>query len=197
MKARRIAIALIVVILLPGCLVTSLRPLFADGDLLFEDALLGSWRAGKERVTFERKDHTSSYWMTYAEDPGGGAPSAGAKDPGRFQARLGRIGGSLFLEVSPAPEPRLPDGMAFHLLPVYTFWRVRLNGDQLSVSQLSFDWFQGAIRLGGPPIRHEWIERDYILLTAPTPEVQAFLLTHAGDPKLFQQFGSAPFQREK
>jgi len=196
MKARKMAMALTAVILLPGCLVSSLHPLFTEADLVFEPALLGTWRAAEKKVTFERTDQ-KSYRITYVELGRSGDGSPAPPNPSVLEGRLGRLGPSLFLDTFVTEKLPLPGALGLHLVPVHLFWRLRMDGDNLFIERFAPAWCKDAAPPAGIPIRLECVENDWPLLTAPTPDLQAFLTQHAADPGLFDPFGPGPFQREK
>jgi hypothetical protein len=144
-----------------------------DDDLVFEPALLGVW-AGKDETTlvFEQSD-AQSYTLIYTEKG----------ESARFAAHLMRLGDYLFLDFYPElPETKNRFYLA-HLLPVHTFGRVALAGEELRISMADAGWFQEHLT-----IRHEEFKKGNereVVITAQTQRLQSFVLEHAENPKAF------------
>jgi hypothetical protein len=170
--------------LLAGCMpVPSLRPLFTEEESIFEPRLLGEWRAaptaGDVALHFERAGE-KSYRLTYKQDD---------DSVSFYDARVGRVGDSLFLDVEPEEshvEELLAEEAWPQLLPFHTFYRVEVDGGVLRLFFLDHDWLEEKIAGGEITIPHEII-KDSILLTATTEELQALVVRYAQDEEAFSQ----------
>jgi hypothetical protein len=189
-------------ILAAASCVPSLQPLFEDEDLIFEPGLLGSWTGedGPDRWTFER-GAGRLYRLTAAQsefETGGGRDKP-ARIPGQamaFVGRLGRLGGRLFLDLTPdesGPPPVRNELYNMHIVPAHTFWRVRIAGDELTLEPFSPDWLGGALKEGRLKIAHVRTG-GRVILTASTAELQAFIRTYADDADAFPA-PDAPLRR--
>jgi hypothetical protein len=176
--------------------VVSLLPLFDDGYLVSEPGLLGAWKAANDTDTwtFEKADGME-YLLTqrqieYGQEESVGSGTPSKKVPGdtaRFRARLGRLGAGLFLDLIPAeqgnPEVR-NDLYNAHMVPGHTLARVWLDKDSLRIVFLDEDWLTEAVKDGRITLAH--VEtKGWLVLTAPTSGLQAFILKYGEDKKAF------------
>ena len=170
-----------IALLIAGCVpVRSVHPLFTEKDLVFEPALLGTWALEDATLEF-RQSERNAYDLTYTQEVSA-----------KLEAHLLRLGEFLFLDISlgqRAPEalfPRPHPAYLVHMFPVHTFWRIRIEGDELHLEDLDDGWVNRMIREGIVEIHHARLGEYDIVLTAPTEELQEFLLTHAKSPEAFQ-----------
>jgi hypothetical protein len=172
--------------------VWSLLPLFEDRYLVSEPGLIGTWKedGGEDTWTFEAGEG-KAYQLTQRQaeyDLNLGQKTE--KRPGDtavFQVRIGRLGAVLFLDFYPADNERsMPhnDWLNAHLIPAHTLARVWLAKDSLKLVFLNEDWVSKAIEDSRITLAHVKTEGGYVL-TAPTAELQAFILKYADDPKAF------------
>jgi hypothetical protein len=170
-----------VLVALTGC-VPSLQPLYTDGDLSFDSALLGTWDGENSSDTWEftKKDETE-YKLVVTES--NSSMSRGRK--GEFVVHLVKVEGVVFLDLFPA-EPNCPQNDFYlgHLIPVHTFIRIFQVEPTLKLACFSpggwhegKGWLEIYLEKNPTAIRHEQAG-DRILLTAPPKELQKFLLAH-------------------
>jgi len=161
-------------ILLTGCWVLSVNPLYTEEDSIFEQGLIGTWAdsAGSDdgSWTFRIAGERVYRLVTKEED----------EPDGIFEAHLLRLGGHLFLDVYPQ-EPK--SGSEFyrnHVIPAHSFWKVSLEGYVLVLYYLDPEWLRENIDQKKIEIKH--VRRgDVIVLTASTAELQEFILQHLDD----------------
>jgi hypothetical protein len=97
-----------------------------------------------------------------------------------------QLGGFLFLDTQvEGPEMINNDFYRMHFIPGHIFSRVRLEGDNLSLAMLDPDSLKKMIEEKKADIGHELFGDDGIVLTAPTAELQKFMLKCAGDTEAF------------
>lgn len=106
MKNLVAALAIALTVFLSGCLpVDSLNPLYTDGNVIFDPALLGRW-AGSEPDEFLRveRGENNSYLIVYEKKEND------AKTEGVFEAHLVSLGGEKYLDLLPTAfkEPSAP-----------------------------------------------------------------------------------------
>jgi hypothetical protein len=174
MRSAKFLILLGVVIFLAGC-VPSLHPLFTDKDLVFEQALVGSWveEDGKSTWTFQ-KSGENAYELVYTEN----------EKPARFQAHLLKLGNYLFLDVFPE-ESDMKNGLYKGLLiPAHGFAKIRIEKDSVRLDYLNPDWLKQMVDEKKIKIGHDFIG-DSIILTAETKDLQKFAVEYADDNKAF------------
>jgi hypothetical protein len=167
----------VVIVTTTGC-VPSLHPVFTKGDVVFEEKLLGEWRekhvAGKASVvTITRLDDNA--YRVVSGNPG---------KTGVFRAHLVRLGKHLFMDLSPGKK--LPkDG--FHgvpYIPTHLVVRVHLDGAELRMDGVDHRKLEKMLERNPAALKHEKVKGS-VLITAPTAELQKFLIAHAVGDALF------------
>lgn len=167
----------------PGCLVLTVNPAHDGDSLTWEPALIGEWQNADDNasMTIERGEW-QSYKIAYVHPI----------EKGHLTGYLTTIGQALYLDVMPA---RGADYGAF-LLPVHASLRVRLEGDRLELTALSYDWFFERLRKKAavPGLTVAFDEKENALIVSPTSAVRAWL---AQQPARAAVFGaSAIFTRK-
>lgn len=158
-----------VLVVLAGC-VPSLHPLYTDGDLVFDPALVGEWseKHSKEKWIFT-KSGEKEYRLVYIDDEG---------KEGKFIVHLVKAEGRQFLDLFPEdPDLKENDFYKCHLLPIHTFMRIEQIEPTLRMVPLNPDWIKKFLQDHPDAIQHEKVD-DGILLTAKPKELQAFLIKH-------------------
>lgn len=174
---------------LSGCFVVSVNPLFRDRDLVFEPALAGSWTTACEkeggrdkacRLRFDSPDQ-KTYSLEYTDEDG---------TTTKFDAYLGRIGKTLYLDVVPQDSERqgIKGSARDHALLVHSFWKLSLKKDELTLASLaSNDALRRALRSSGMRVGTQragsgWVSNDDLLLGSTT-ELQRFFAAYAEQPE--------------
>jgi hypothetical protein len=175
--------------LLGGCLVMSLHPFFTDNDAVFEKSLVGVWgdASGKATLTV-RQFGANAYRVTYLQhDISHANGKTRDGEPGEFEAHLGKIGNTLFLDLYPDKDSwdRLRnEALAVHLAPTHSISKISLEDDKLVIAGLEHDWLKDLVSKNNLAIGHEKVE-GAIVLTASTATLQEFLRKYAAEPKAF------------
>jgi hypothetical protein len=176
---------------LAGCVpVMSLHPLYDDQHLVFEEKLLGTYTdADGNNATWEftRSNEPNVYQLaiTSVED------QKVAK--GLFAAHLIKLDEHFFLDVFPKEAPWGDEkelGQAkwpynsFFYIPVHTFIKIETIEPQLKLWLTDDDGLKKLLKENPGAIGYESID-DTPVLTAPTPQLQAFILKYADEKRLF------------
>ncbi|MGM0589969.1 MAG: hypothetical protein ACQETE_16245 [Bacteroidota bacterium] len=178
LKPRLIVFPLVVIALLfSGCL-PSYYPLFTPEQRIIKDELLGAWENKEGTFIFERDTlrNSNRYLMTQISSSG---------DTARFYADLGQLDSYYFLDLSLREPPKNDTWSALHLVPVHTFSKISFDGDQLKIAMYNEAWLKKRIRQRQIRIKHEEKSDGSILLTAPTEELQKFMVKYAEEYKAF------------
>ncbi len=150
--------------------VLSLNPLYTGQDLIFDASLLGVWTDPESTETwaFTYADE-KEYKLVYTDESG---------KKGEFTAHLFKVEGKTFLDLTPLkPTLSQNDFYKGHFLTLHTFVQITQTAPTVQISYLEPKWLKKMLAENPNAIRHEKIG-DEILLTAPTGELQKFLLTH-------------------
>lgn len=179
----RLALVAAVLLVAPGCLVLTVNPSHDRDEIVWDPGLLGTWVNADDNasMTIERGE-----WQSYKID------YVHPIEKGQLTGYLTMIGKAHFLDVMPA---RGQDHGSF-LLPVHASLRVKLDGDRLEVTALSYDWFFDRLtkKTAIPGLAVALDEKENALVVSPTAAVRAWI---AKQPAAGAAFGaSAVFTRK-
>ncbi len=170
MRFKYLLTALTLAVLLNGCAVRSLNPLYTEKDVAFDPGLLGTWTERDDadsNVTFQRYGK-SGYRLVLSE---GGKP---------LEGRLVKLSRYLFLDVT------TKDGDDVFAIPAHLFVKIELSGNTMRTAMLNPDWAEKAADLKTLGLSHIRIGGK-VVLTAPTRELQDFAVRYAGDESVFSR----------
>jgi len=169
----RIASALALTVILGGCVLSG-EPVVLESDATFDPRLLGMWKevSGSDRAAVSRTTG-NTYAIEYSSDG----------NVGTFEARLGRLGGRLILDVWPTPRDKsLPKPYAGLLLAGHWLLTLDVSPDEIHMSALEPDSLLADLLAGKVRLAHRIIE-DKLVLSGTTKELRSTLgryLTRAG-----------------
>lgn len=192
MKKLLTASILVAIVTLSGCL-SALHPLFTEKDLEFDPSLVGSWRGGAEDevLTFQQGTPES-----FANLPEGLQQLAGkayvltvtsretGEETAKFYAFLARIGKHLYLDYYPAEtkaQKGYPELFKNNFMRMHSFFRLQPGNDgkTITINQFSDGYLRKLINEKKIRIRHEIsYNRDFVI-TAPTEELQQYVLKYS------------------
>ena len=159
-------------LLLSGCIVQSLHPLYTDENVIFDTRLIGQWseEGSKEIWEFSKMDKQRYRCAVYVDED----------EKGLLEAHLLTIKGKMFLDFFPTEPDDWPSGIFYklHLLPVHTFAFVKQIEPTLQISFPNMDWLQELLEKNPDAIRHEKRGKHDIILSASTEVLQTFWLAH-------------------
>lgn len=150
-------------ILVAGC-IPSLYPLHSDEDVVTRHEILGRWVSQDDSQSwqFTQRDG-NSYKLAFVDNKG---------HSGSFVTHLTEIDGQLFMDLYPiASGPDNADFHRLHWLPTYTFFRIDLSSDSLSLSFLDPNWLKKNIA-DYPELSWHQREEKTVLLTTETEELR-------------------------
>ncbi len=188
--------------LLAGCVpVVSLQPLFTREDIRFDEKLLGTWvedvNKPKSSWEFTRLEESAAEGLVPSLRSEIGrlyrlnvTDAEGRK--GSLVACLVQLQDRLFLDVFPDKLPSGEQDMektklvfnAFFFVPAHAFIRVDSLADSLQVRLTDDDGFKKLVEAEPEAVKFAMVE-DRPILTASTRELQAFVLKHINDERLF------------
>ena len=156
-------------LILGGC-VPSLHPFYVDKDVAFDPSVLGTWSDKESKETWEFTKHGErGYKLLYTDDEG---------RQGRFIVYRFRLAGNTLLDLYPEePEFQASEVYKNHVLRLHTFALVQHTESKAQLEFLDLDWLQRFLADHPAALQHEMVT-DRLILTAPTLELQKFLLIH-------------------
>ena len=158
-----------VAVVLAGCVVTSVCPFYTQKELGFEPALLGNWINEKntDEVWRFQKSSAQAYRFTLLEEHKATV----------MEAHAFKLQGQLFLDVVSIEQD-------IHVIPAHYLLKISQLRPLLRMSELDDEWLIGLLRKDPTLLRHHIVktgdkpEDRRIVLTANTPELQKFVITH-------------------
>ena len=186
-----VTVAMLAMLAMSSCLVSSLHPFFKAKDKIFDPGMVGAWidsdsciwvieknMITKEFLGPEYPD--STYRMTYYEEEG---------SVGQFIATLFVLKGTTYVDFYPDPdEDHCNSGLTdMHHFPTHTLAQIQLDRDSMMFYWYGDEWLDELITRNRIRIKHETVDisADYKrhLLTAPTEDLQKFIIKYANNPK--------------
>jgi hypothetical protein len=160
-----------------GCfLQTSVHPFVPEDDGVVIPALAGQWVEAEDDEPDSLEltpavSRTADTWTLRYRDNANDPPAV-------LEVRLGRLGDHLVWDMTLPEDKEEPALSAVHRLPLHSLARISLEGDRLELAFLDPKWFSTRAAEGALDVAHLEIEEDDILLTAPTEELRAAVLTN-------------------
>ena len=171
---RRLLVLACALALAPGCLVVSLYPAYEGETIGWDPALLGSWHDPDDKSSMDiERGEWRSYRIKYVHPI----------ETGTLTGYLTAIGDERLLDVMPA---RGEDRGSF-LIPVHAVLRVRLEGDRLELTPLSYDWMnerlRTRVRIPGLDVVAD--QKENALIVSPTAALRAWLRKQPKEGAMF------------
>lgn len=174
MRSARLATLLIVVVLLLGCDVVSIYPLYDDITLSFEPELVGSWKAGDDETWTFTAGKKNMYRLVIRELRHDAERTA--IEETNFDAAVVRLAGRLFLDL-------MSDDHGITGAPAHLFARIELRDGVLRIDWMNDSWMREKLKTD---IYMTSLASDgKTVITAPTRELQLFFRAYAWDDEAF------------
>lgn len=200
MKSKSVILSSLLVVFLSGCMVFSFYPLYTEEDLFPNDLLVGEW-VDADSITWQFDFNYFGKPVLETRDSTAFILRMKEKDSQEFSkqeflVRVIELGGHYFLDFYVEEYLKENDLTFFdlHLMPVHTFAKLELDGDDAKISWFSGAWLEELIEQNRTHIRHE-NNGNHILLTAKPQELQEFVLRYVNAPDAFDDGLSASLHR--
>lgn len=179
MKKVLLPLCVSILIWIVGC-VPSLNPIWTEKDLIFDAALLGTWRDKDSKATFVfTKTGDKEYRVLQTDDNGVKA---------EFGVRLAKLKDRRFLDFTiknvEDDQIKLNDWARFSIIPGHLILLVHATEPELRIAAMNPDWLKEHVEKKPKAIATRK-HGDGLVLTASTEELQAFVLKHSGENELF------------
>jgi hypothetical protein len=196
------ALILVVLLMLSGCWVYSVEPLYEaklshpDPELAFESSITGAWlHTDKDNGCIWTLSVTAEqqvYDLTMT-------PASTCQDEKitKYEGHLLKLGNHRFLDVAPN------SGVVCDLcLPLHSFFLISQENDTLELMPLSEEWLRTAIAQQKVALAHladddrlREVSND-LILTASSKDLKAFVLKYADDKAAFIRDADVAFKRK-
>lgn len=161
-----------------GCYVQSIRPLYDDKTVIFDNGLVGTWVATEDEEFVFTVNDTARGTYTLISDEGGATA--------RFEAALVELGDVRFLDIYPSAPESENTFYLDHLLRVHNIIRVEMESDTLWASDFDAEWVQTMVEQKKVRVPNVTLD-GATLLTGTTSELQAFVRKYAKTPEAFSE----------
>ena len=185
-----------VILCLVGCL-TTLHPIFTSKDLVSDPRLIGSWEKAKDktRVIYRQpnaneinnlssalQNEAGKIYMLDEKDEQGNIKTT-------YYAFMVKLGKYYYIDYYPASEKARQSADIFfaaHYTPMHSIYRIQFkNSSSFNVQQLDGGYLEKLIKNKQIRIKHEVMEDGGIFITAPTEELQQYLIKYSGVPEAY------------
>ena len=193
-------------LLLNGCL-TTLHPIFTEKDLVFDPRLTGNWKKSKD-------SSSARYRQANSEDLEELSPSlqrnaariyimeekdAQGKTRSHSYAFLVKLGKYYYLDYYPgALRNNEPAGEFFaaHYVPMHRIYRIKFTGNHsFDIQQLDAGFLEKLILNKQVRLKHEVTDDGSYLITAPTADLQQYLIKYSDTPEAYNNDNSDTYTR--
>jgi len=187
------------IIFLSSCLQT-LHPIFTVNDIVYEEKLLGTWKAKASDddvliavITNLSADHSielpekiaaikhKGYLVVYKEK---------GEIIGQYIAFLARIGKHLYFDYYPADrkeDGKIDEFFSAHFVKMHTCYSVEIiNDGSFELNQFDESYVTDLIDKKKIRISHETDPHANIVITASTSELQQYILKYGDDPSAYR-----------
>ncbi len=168
-------LAIILLLLSFSACIRSLYPLYTADDLVFSSDLIGTWLDDDNNTWTFTVGDKYQYDLIVSEEG----------HPAQFKTHLLELGDHLFLDTFPYEPSVDNDFYKLHLVGAHLFARMEIFTDSCHYTLMDHDWLETILSESIESLAYEMVD-DAIILTAKTPELQAFFRKYANDPEAFK-----------
>jgi hypothetical protein len=190
-----VALALSAVLVLPGCWVSSVNPLYDigafdhprnDPDMVFDQSLIGSWTATDDKCT--------TLLTITAEEQGYDLQSSDhgeecSEEKSHYQAILVKLDSHYFLDLSPVSADVCAICLARHEV-----FLAKFDKTTFSITPIDSDWLKKALE--AKTVTLTTVENDPDTLTASSKDLKAFCREFAENTEVFKPGSTKTLKRK-
>jgi len=164
-------------------MVVSLQPFYEPNSILFDEALIGTWRSEDDKATITvKRGEWKSYDVVYSDE------TFNEELTGYLTAIANRRLVDLTPQRGRDPGP--------FLIPVHSVFQIEIQTDTLKLSGLNYDWFDTSRNSSSfSAVQIASDARMNVVLTAPTNALRVWLASHIKPDLTFSP--PAVFTRQK
>ena len=196
----------LILVLLNSCL-TTLHPIFTEKDLVFDPRLVGKWSNTEDAST-------ATYRLTHANELKSLSTAlqrnasriymleerdAQGKLKSKQYAFMVKLGTYYYMDFYPAglKENGVQDEFfATHFVPMHSIYRIRFkNTHSFDIQQLDAKYLETLIKNKKIRIKHEVTEDGGYVITAPTEELQKYIVKYSDIPEAYSGDNSSSYNK--
>ncbi len=191
-----------ILLLLTGCGIPSVHPLYESEDLIVREELTGKWKKENGNTTYQVYNlqdlkHNQAVrdsleigeddeLISELEEKGLGNiyliadSDIGDKDAEAYLAGLLKLDDNFYLDLY--KYPNFQDNFSY---PVHIFVKVEIKESSITMHEFREQWIKDLIKNRQIRIKHE-VSFENFLLTAPSQELKNFVRKYGNDPEAFR-----------
>lgn len=177
---KRILLPLLAVAAILTACVPSLQPLYSPETIVFREELIGIWK--------EKPQDEESWTFTKGENNTYQLNIRDKDESSLHEVRLVKLGEHLFLDLFPngsaLENSKLGEFYRASLVPAHLIIKVKL-GAKLELQLMQPEKLDDLLKAAPKTLAHTYIEKDRLVITASTPELQAFIKKQADSKELW------------
>ncbi len=186
MNTKMLATLGLVALLLGGCIVQSIQPLFTDKEMVPCPQLAGDWVQTEDAIETGRWSFVPEegrYRLTHTDEQ---------HHQATFLVTAGKLGTNIVLDMFPEdtlPKGQVNDLMAAHLIPAHVFAKAVKTNDALMLVLMDLEWLGKHLKANPAAVAHFWRrdgDNEYPILTASSSDLQKFIGQYVNDTNVFK-----------
>jgi hypothetical protein len=193
-------------ILLNGCLST-LHPIFTIKDLVSDGRLTGNWKKATDGsvTTYSKvsKEELKQFSETIKENDDKVykviVRSGNDNPESVYYAFLVKLGKYYYLDYYPYDTKEKATADAFfkaHYIPMHSIYRIDFSGNsEFELKQLDGGYLEKGIKNKQIRIRHSTLDDGSYFITAPTEELQQYLIKYSDVPEVYDNSNSSAYTK--
>ncbi|MES1218858.1 MAG: hypothetical protein ABUT20_25355 [Bacteroidota bacterium] len=192
-------------LLLNGCL-TTLHPIFTEKDLVAGNQLSGSWEKAKDGSVTTFRKVTKNELLQFSQTlqlNGDKIYKAVIKEKDEaesfYYVFLVKLGKYYYLDYYPADTKDSSQSDAFfkaHYIPMHSIYRIDFGADgQFELKQLDGGYLEKLIKNKQIHIQHTTLDDGGYFITAPTEELQQYLIKYSDVPEAYDNSNSSEYKK--
>ena len=192
-----VAAMLAALLVLPACWVTSINPLYDEGniadshndpDVVFDQSLIGTWTKVGDQCTTPLTITSKKEIYDLQSSEGKGEECAELDTPSHYQARLVKLDSHYFLDVFP-----LDDEVCGMCLAKHNIFLAKFDKATLSLTPIDSDWLKKSVE--AKTVNLATLGEDTDTITASSKDLKAFCRKYADDAAVFPPDSASTFKR--
>lgn len=196
----------LILVFLNSCL-TTLHPIFTEKDLVVDQRLAGSWKKTKDGsyATYRSatasdvatlsptlKRNVSKIYIYEEKDEQGRMKSTQLA----FMVKLGKYYYMDYYPVGVRENSPVDEFFVAHYIPMHSIYRIKFtNNYSFDIQQLDGGYLENLIKNKKIRIRHEVTEDGDYVITAPTEELQKYIVKYSDTPEAYNNDNSASYNK--
>ncbi len=187
MKIRHF-IVVFLILAIAGC-VPSLHPLYTADTVAFRSDMLGDWVDADDKNNswlFEKNDNSKlpSYKLKLTDKK----IFQDAWETFHYEVHLVKLEDYYFLDfirdLTDEEQAILDDGIA-PMIAAHSFARIDFKDNAMTLRMFDYEFVENLFKQQKIRLKHETLTDGTIVLTAPTEDLQKFVVKYANDPAAF------------